>query len=548
MKILKKFTICLLLFISFITNVFATNYPEPTRDFYVNDTVDIISNETEEMIIEKNKDLYKRTGAQIVIVTIQSLENKSIEEYANNLFRKYKIGSSEKNNGVLILVSLDDRKYRVEIGPGLESVLNDGKIGRYEREYLQPNFRKGNYDEGIKELFEKLYGEVDTYCSLTPEQIEAFQKEEEILQKKLSDDFNYTLKIILYCCLICFPISIIIKKLLTLINKRNKQKEKEKKQRKIEENKLLLHEKAISSPLILKNSELTIDTSTSDFSFTLENCYFENIKFSSNYDVFIKEIKNLYKKLDVHIDIAACNESSFMVDTSKLIKLYEAGNDLHDLIITATDENNRTCEVIVKITKTKFNALNQGIKINEYCKIHLNIDARDKIKEFDYDKEFLELISYDKNTFKFAPLKTGKTEVIFITDKDDKSTSFVIISELNFRCTDNHIEIRENGFTQLRIIDAFDSNKIKFISKNESIASVLNNGKVTGISTGSTNIIITDLITNKEIKVSVTVVENYYSNSYTDSSYHNSYNSGSYSSGSFGGGGTSFGGGATGGW
>lgn len=75
----------------------------PNANFYVKDDANVLSNETENYIVQTNTDLEQKTGAQIVVVTIPSLEGESIEEYANELFRTWGIGSKEKNNGLLLL-------------------------------------------------------------------------------------------------------------------------------------------------------------------------------------------------------------------------------------------------------------------------------------------------------------------------------------------------------------------------------------------------------------------------------------------------------------
>ena len=108
----------------------------PKSNFYVNDYADILDSDTENYIININKELYEKCGAQIVVVTVKNLEGNSLEQYANTLFRNFGIGSRSKNNGVLLLLSLEERQVRIEVGYGLEGVLNDGKTGRILDEYV----------------------------------------------------------------------------------------------------------------------------------------------------------------------------------------------------------------------------------------------------------------------------------------------------------------------------------------------------------------------------------------------------------------------------
>lgn len=133
---------------------------EPTNQFYVNDYANVLTTETEQYIMNMNIELNNKTKAQIVVVTVNTLEGKSIEEYATELSRKFEIGDKKENNGVLLLCSTGDRKFRIEVGYGLEGVLPDGKTGRIQDEYILPYLKNDNYDEGIKNGFSAILQEV----------------------------------------------------------------------------------------------------------------------------------------------------------------------------------------------------------------------------------------------------------------------------------------------------------------------------------------------------------------------------------------------------
>ena len=133
---------------------------EPTSDFYVNDYADLLSNDVQEYIISTNKTLNSQTGAQIVVVTVKNLEGQSLEEYATALFRKFGIGDKTKNNGVLMLLAIEERQMRTEVGYGLEGVLTDGKTGRIQDEYIIPYLKENNWNEGIRNGYSKILEEV----------------------------------------------------------------------------------------------------------------------------------------------------------------------------------------------------------------------------------------------------------------------------------------------------------------------------------------------------------------------------------------------------
>lgn len=87
---------------------------------------------------------------QVVVATVPSLEGRSIEDYANRLFRAWQIGQARKNNGVLLLVAPAERKVRIEAGYGLEGILTDAVAGTIIRNAVIPAFRGGDMAGGIE--------------------------------------------------------------------------------------------------------------------------------------------------------------------------------------------------------------------------------------------------------------------------------------------------------------------------------------------------------------------------------------------------------------
>ena len=132
----------------------------PTKEFYVNDYANILSEKTKNYILEKSVALQKATKAQIVVVTIPSLYGENLEEYATELFRKFGIGDKEENNGLLLLLTLEERQFRIEVGYGLEGVLPDGLTGRYQDEYIIPYLKEDKWDEGIINGYNAFYKKI----------------------------------------------------------------------------------------------------------------------------------------------------------------------------------------------------------------------------------------------------------------------------------------------------------------------------------------------------------------------------------------------------
>ena len=145
---------------------------KPSSNIYVSDNAGIIDEEAENIIYSAGKDLDNKYGAQLVVVTINSLDGEDIDSYTNTLFRKWGIGNREKNNGVLMVIAKDDRKFRIEVGYGLEGAITDGYSGTV-LDGMKSYFRNEEYSQGIVEdygkLADKVYGE---YGSTMPEEIQ----------------------------------------------------------------------------------------------------------------------------------------------------------------------------------------------------------------------------------------------------------------------------------------------------------------------------------------------------------------------------------------
>jgi uncharacterized protein len=121
---------------------------QPQR--YVVDLAGIVDDVTENRLNGYLQELEQKTTAQMVVLTLSSLEGKSIEDVSITIAHdKWKLGQKGKDNGVLFLISVNDRKYRIEVGYGLEGVLPDSLVGSLGRDLLVPSFRKGDYSNGI---------------------------------------------------------------------------------------------------------------------------------------------------------------------------------------------------------------------------------------------------------------------------------------------------------------------------------------------------------------------------------------------------------------
>jgi len=117
---------------------------------YVVDLAGIINDNVEYRLNGYLKELEQKTTVQFVILTIQSLEGESLEDFSiTTAHDRWELGQKGKDNGLLLLVSIDDRKYRFEVGYGLEGILPDSLVGSIGRQFLMPSYKKGDYSKGI---------------------------------------------------------------------------------------------------------------------------------------------------------------------------------------------------------------------------------------------------------------------------------------------------------------------------------------------------------------------------------------------------------------
>lgn len=129
--------------------------PPPTQDIYLVDDAGMVEAEDRQKILAMGRELDQKTRAQVVVVTISTLGPESIEDYANKLFRKWGIGDKKKNNGVLLLIAKEDRKFRIEVGYGLEGSITDGYAGSV-LDGMKSDFRGGKYSSAIVSAYGKL--------------------------------------------------------------------------------------------------------------------------------------------------------------------------------------------------------------------------------------------------------------------------------------------------------------------------------------------------------------------------------------------------------
>lgn len=123
--------------------------PKPAGSVYVQDYAGLLAEDTKREINRVGRLLDQTTKAQIVVVTARSLDGVPIDAYALELLRAWGVGDQTRNNGVVFLISPNDRASRIEVGYGLEGALPDAKTGQIQDELVLPYFKKGDFNGGI---------------------------------------------------------------------------------------------------------------------------------------------------------------------------------------------------------------------------------------------------------------------------------------------------------------------------------------------------------------------------------------------------------------
>ncbi len=157
---MKRLTAVLisLMMIFTLSTAFASSVPEiENRENCVVDMADVISQETEEYLSTLNKRLEDETGASIVIATVDFTGSMSVSEYAYEAFNKWGIGDKDKDNGLLLVMSIGQEDYFAAHGTGIEKALTASELDQMLWEYLEDDFADENYDEGAKSFYLAAY-------------------------------------------------------------------------------------------------------------------------------------------------------------------------------------------------------------------------------------------------------------------------------------------------------------------------------------------------------------------------------------------------------
>ncbi|MBE3555204.1 MAG: TPM domain-containing protein, partial [Thermicanus sp.] len=159
-RVIRLLLLPLLLQLFIPLAAYASPIPHPIGDIYVQDFAHLLSAEEKENLIRLGREVEDRTKAQVAVLTVSSLEGMTIEDFALQAFRAYQLGDKELNNGVLLVIAMNERKVRIEVGYGLEGALPDGKVGRILDEVTLPSLKENLPGQAIVKTYQVLVREV----------------------------------------------------------------------------------------------------------------------------------------------------------------------------------------------------------------------------------------------------------------------------------------------------------------------------------------------------------------------------------------------------
>ncbi|MDP8210646.1 MAG: TPM domain-containing protein [Candidatus Stygibacter australis] len=159
----------------------------PDLKMMVNDNANILTSRQESDLEQLLRNTMSATSAEIALLTVIDLSGLTIEDYSMKVVEKWKLGKKDRDNGILLLVSINDRKVRLEVGYGLEDIVTDAKSSYIINTIIVPQFRQGNFYEGIHAGLAAATGLVTSTYEISSEELAKYQQNQ--ARKKKSGGF-----------------------------------------------------------------------------------------------------------------------------------------------------------------------------------------------------------------------------------------------------------------------------------------------------------------------------------------------------------------------
>jgi len=145
----------------------------------INDLANLLSSGEEVQLEKLLEEAENKTTSQFALLTLQSLQGESLEDYSIRVAEKWKIGQKGLDNGVIVIIAMAERKIRIEVGYGLEPILTDAKCGYIIRNHIVASFKKGEHLKGISQALNAITGIVNKEFDISPEELARYKKAQE---------------------------------------------------------------------------------------------------------------------------------------------------------------------------------------------------------------------------------------------------------------------------------------------------------------------------------------------------------------------------------
>ena len=325
-----KIKLLLVTFLLFSISSFSQDIPKHNGTL-VNDFANIIPDDQESNLRKMVKDYENKTSIQMCVVTIASLEGSSVEDYANTLFKTWGIGQKELNNGLLVLVSLNDKKWRIEVGYGLEEWITDSYSKSVGEINFKPNFRKGDYYAGINMALK-------SFMSSLGDNGWAQRQELLAIKKKQNDEEFYVLM-----GWICFFVFVVTLTIFGIFSYKRKQEEERRMLELIQERKRVQEELERKRLAKIKEAEEAIELVNKKLDHTKKtlNSFKEKYKNCEEINSYNLELNKAEKQIEKMIQF-----KSFEKDYLSIIALKDSTISSFNLIEDGIHSNTKLFQEI----------------------------------------------------------------------------------------------------------------------------------------------------------------------------------------------------------
>lgn len=135
-------------------------YDAPKLKRAVNDYANVLSSQTVEGLSQALERIHSKGGPQVAVLTVRSLLGEPLEQASMDVAESWRLGTEDKDNGLLVFIATGDRKVRIEVGQGLEGDITDAFSKRVIDQIIVPSFRQGQFDQGVVQAVAALLGQM----------------------------------------------------------------------------------------------------------------------------------------------------------------------------------------------------------------------------------------------------------------------------------------------------------------------------------------------------------------------------------------------------